>query len=362
MATNSIARLAVQITTDTRPMAAGFVKAQATIKEFSKDVSRLSGAGIKTLATDMLGLSGVIGRAGEGFARLAGNMGPYGAAAAAVVAGTAAMVAALVKLAETSDRLADSRLVVDREFFKALDELRGTHFAQLNDGLKTNAELWDQLKGRVASFGELASQTAGLSLKPLYKGLADLADTANRAVFGDAAVDQLNAFHATTKQRAEQAKAMQEQIAARNKALEQEIAEIQREMDAAVTALMNRGKSIAESVRTPDEVFRDTIRELKQLANAGAITGETLGRAVGKAAEEYKRAAGEARKLRAEATAVPALEMGTQAARSAILRSASESREADRAAKESAALLRSIDATLKKELPTRPITLTRGSL
>lgn len=55
--------------------------------------------------------------------------------------------------------------------------------------------------------------------------------------------------------------------------------------------LMKRGESLAQSLRLPDEIYADTIAELKQLAAAGAITEETFGRAFRKAAEELDKSA-----------------------------------------------------------------------
>lgn len=59
----------------------------------------------------------------------------------------------------------------------------------------------------------------------------------------------------------------------------------------AMKKLMTAGESLTKSMRLPDEIYADTITELKSLAAAGAITEETFGRAFRKAAEELDKAA-----------------------------------------------------------------------
>lgn len=60
-------------------------------------------------------------------------------------------------------------------------------------------------------------------------------------------------------------------------------------IDKELDKLMKRGESLAKSLRLPDEIYDDTIAELKQLAAAGAITEETFGRAFREAAEELNK-------------------------------------------------------------------------
>lgn len=50
--------------------------------------------------------------------------------------------------------------------------------------------------------------------------------------------------------------------------------------------LLEEGRSIAESLRTPLEVYQDSIRELNHLVDAGAISWNTYGRAVAVAQDE----------------------------------------------------------------------------
>lgn len=50
--------------------------------------------------------------------------------------------------------------------------------------------------------------------------------------------------------------------------------------------LLDEGKSLTESLRTPLEVYQDAIRELNRLVDAGAISWETYGRGVAVAADQ----------------------------------------------------------------------------
>jgi len=54
--------------------------------------------------------------------------------------------------------------------------------------------------------------------------------------------------------------------------------------------LMKRGENLAKSLRLPDEIYADTISELKELASVGAITQQTFERAFRKAADDLDKA------------------------------------------------------------------------
>ena len=72
-----------------------------------------------------------------------------------------------------------------------------------------------------------------------------------------------------------------------------DIAEGMKEAQAAAADfndLLAKGKSLTESLRLPDEVFNDSIAEIKALYDAGVISLETVSRAVQKAQEDLQGA------------------------------------------------------------------------
>ena len=57
------------------------------------------------------------------------------------------------------------------------------------------------------------------------------------------------------------------------------------EAEATRKAMADRGKALAESMRTPIEIYRDTVAELNEMVNAGTISWEIYNRGVKKALE-----------------------------------------------------------------------------
>lgn len=55
--------------------------------------------------------------------------------------------------------------------------------------------------------------------------------------------------------------------------------------------LAKTGEALTKSLRLPDEIYADTIAELKELNRIGAITGETFNRGMQKATDDLKKAA-----------------------------------------------------------------------
>jgi hypothetical protein len=85
--------------------------------------------------------------------------------------------------------------------------------------------------------------------------------------------------------------------------------------------LKQRGAAIYESVRTPVEVAADKIAELNMLIEAGAISGETYGRAMEKVRDELAKATNQAKELKdAGRIDVAAVTRDSAAGFSAVLR------------------------------------------
>ncbi len=99
------------------------------------------------------------------------------------------------------------------------------------------------------------------------------------------------------------AQAMQTAAAQAGTAAKGQAAGLQTAADAAAEAkkrmeeLRREGEQLAASLRTPEEVFTDTMRRFDELLEAGAISWETYERAVVKAGEEMREALASSREL-----------------------------------------------------------------
>jgi len=139
----------------------------------------------------------------------------------------------------------------------------------------------------------------------------------------------------------------------------------------AIADTMKRGAQITESLRLPTEVFADSMHELQDLLNAGAINWETFQRAVQKAGDELQRTAETKKELdRFRATPGVSAELqGTSGAFSAIQQSvraqADESRrqellaqkQLDEQKKQSDLQKQMVDA-LKSQAPLQVVSLS----
>lgn len=331
MATNSIAKLAVQITTDTSGLDQGFQRARYATEDFNIHTQQLNG-GLTRLGSIAIRSSGALGSFGR-FAVAGGNLaGPIGLAA--VAAGSMA-----IGLARAADASADLRIEKLREFGLAAP------------GVKTLADLMGQLKEQFGIFAELS----GFSFKPLVEQFAQLSRSVSTLFFGEAAVKNLERQNAEAKGLADKMKALKAEEEARYKAAE--------EASKKSLQIIKQGEQIAKSLRTPDEVFRDTITELKSLADVGAITFETLSRGVNKAGQDLANATKNARQLKQEVRSTPALEQGTAAYRSAVIASQQgPSAEQVRLTKEALAVQKRIAVATEAALGKPAVTFKKGQI
>lgn len=118
--------------------------------------------------------------------------------------------------------------------------------------------------------------------------------------------------------------------------------------------LQKQGEQLASSLRTPFEQVRDELLIARDLWDAGAISGETYARAMGKAREDLaaqSQSADEIRnKLRQQGGPVAAMQFGTQAAISAINTAAREQKIAAEVEKQMLAEQRKSNELLAKIL------------
>jgi len=100
---------------------------------------------------------------------------------------------------------------------------------------------------------------------------------------------------------------------------QQQLLAVQMKQAQAIAKLMEEGANITKEMRTPQEVFGDRINQLSGLLRAGAITWETYGRAIGKAADDLDRATEQQSKFneKQKGKAIGTVTRGTVAAFSA---------------------------------------------
>lgn len=93
--------------------------------------------------------------------------------------------------------------------------------------------------------------------------------------------------------------------------------------------LMQVGENITKSLRTPDEIYADTISELKQLEALGAITAETFQRGMAKAAGDLDKTTQKQKDLLTEMRAlnVGAVTRSSMAGFSAVIQGQNNNRQ-----------------------------------
>jgi hypothetical protein len=260
----SISKLAIMLTADTTGLNTGLTRAQAAIKGFGMKINA-AGAG------NMLGM----------FAR-----GGAVAAGAAAIGLSLAGVYRFLKLGVTAGAEFEQAMT------DSLDTLSG----------KTNA-LRDAFTG-------LAVAVTG----PLREGLGELAIRLSRVM--DWATKAMGGLTGAE---------MKKQVAAREalvKSLKDQEAAAQKAADAhkrLVESMRERGASIEESLRTPVEVFADTMNELRELAGKGFIDPTTFARGTAKARADLIEATKLAKEFKSQTNfSVGAVERFSSAGFSAI--------------------------------------------
>lgn len=336
MAQNSIARLAVQIVTDTQPLTSGFQRASVETTRFA---STLQGGNVQLSRLGRISADAAKELAGLGGAgKLAFK---FGAIAGPVGLATTSIAALAIGLARLADAGEDFRI----------DKLR--EVGELTPGLKTASELFGELREQLTIFAELS----GFSMKPLLEDLRDLARSLSVLAFGEDAVANLEKQNAAAKGLAEQHRKRKEAEEEAAKAAKQAADEAKRQHD----ELVRRGESVAKSLRTPFEIFQDTLNELKSLHDAGVLSGEILQRGIKKASDDYGDAVNKVKELKRELVGVPALEIGTQAARTAILSNRTDS-ASSQYAKQQIELQKRIAAAVEAALKKPPVTFNKASI
>jgi hypothetical protein len=352
----TIARLAAVVTTDTAQFNAGMSKAGQVVERFGgisdRNASFMSKMGVRMIAT-----TGVFGRFGGVVGQIAGSGSRFGLMAAGLLGAAAAAGALTLKLAHVADAARDMKIEAARDFGRALAESQGVTFVD-NSGLRTSKELMDEIKQSISDFAEMS----GLSLTGMVGAIAETIRGFNILWYGEEAVAAQDAANAKMKQQVEMAKQLREETARRGEEEKQAIAAIQRDMEQTISRMQSRASSLADSLRTPAEKFRDSLKEIDQLRSGLFINDEIFSRGITRAADEYQEAAKKLMEAKSASTPVLAgLQRGSIAEQSFRLKNAEDQRRLEALQKEEVKVTTEVRDEVRKlnNKPTSTIKIGR---
>lgn len=285
MAGNTIAKLAVVMTADTGPLSTGMRNAGKSVKDFSDKADSSNQqlqAKMAAFGRSFIGASKGVGRFGGALGALGAVGGPVGIAAVAFVAAAGATLKWTVQLAKLADSQRDARIEIQRAH-EAAAAISGQEFEIKFRGA-TNKELEERLKGRLGD----AAEMSGLSMKSIL-GMSDtFAMLFNVGMFSDEARGDLSQAKADAAAMAEETKRMLEH----SRQTDEWIKSYQSTFEQAIGRMKSRAQSLAESLRTPQEVLRDSFKELDNLRDAGFLNQDIFTRGLQGAADAYSKALG----------------------------------------------------------------------
>lgn len=314
---NSIGTLSIKLVTDANGMVTGFELAKKKTQQFERSVggssNRLAALGKQAIMT-----SGALGRMGGLTTGIAGLAGPIGLVAAAFIG---------LGVAISRSAIASQDMQIER-----LREL-----GRISPDIKTTSEAFGDLREQFGLFAQLLSEGsgAGEGLRMFLQGMkANARELNSKLLFGEEAVAAAEKKRALVR-------------------------------DDELLKLKRRADELKKTLRTPGEQFGDTIGELLKMREEGFLSHETLMRGASKASEEYRRLTESVRGARSEMAGIPALEMGTAGARTALLRSGSGAaggRDSPRVLAEIAATMKRIEGYEKELAKKGGITLKKAEL
>jgi hypothetical protein len=349
----TISRLAAVLTTDTGQFQAGFQRAGQIVQTFGNRSAGSSNL-LWKLEQKAISATGSFGRFGGILTTLGGAGGPLGMFVVGATAAATATANWLAKLARLADSARDARIEIERAHAEAA-KLAGVN-VQAPTGETTK-----DIEGRVAQEASSVAERTGLTMHSLLrfseqwlKSLGDVQEMSEKAgqfafkafslrdtngLFpsGTLPSDGLAAERQRTAELQKQTKEFQEQEKwlvrfmedwdragdAMQQASDRWIADFLSDWDAGMERMQNRIKSLGDSLATPAEKFRATIKELMELKDFG-LSDELFNRAVKRAEDELRSA-----KVAEFKTVSPvgAFERGTAAEFSARVRGNLESRQ-----------------------------------
>ena len=197
------------------------------------------------------------------------------------------------QITETTEALGDAfgNVFAESDVKPAMDEFarrlrRGAHQIMNDTGESLGEEIVEGVKEGVQGLAVVVTEEME-ALADATEDVQDFIKTTQEAIdtWGMNA-DQILIWKARQKGVSEELLKQAEALMEQKKALE------------AQQKAMERGKQITEQMRTPSEIYADTIKELDDLLKRGAITQETFTRAMAKAKEDL-----------ASATDIPEIEL-----------------------------------------------------
>lgn len=357
MAANSIAKLAVIITGDTGGLNTAMGQATERTRQFASEAAHAGNEGLLgALAGSLkIGVQGMHAFEGStrGIIHTLHNLAGPGGIALVAAAGFAFLGYEALKAA---DHAAEARNKIREDFDKAFQDLHGVSSGVQQED--TIGGAWKEIKEAAEDFFATVAENTGLveALVGMFKSIAESIKEWAEYFKTDIQRAQERNTEALKKQ-TEQLKEAKKQRDENQKKAEEAEKAIQRQLE----ETRRRAEQVTKSLRVPDEIYRDTIIELKSLAAQGLITGETLERGMARARGELQKALDVTKEGRESADQrVAAVEKGTAAGYSAIQQynrsQADEARKAAQiTAKNSDFLkhLESIDKTLS-DMPKAP--------
>lgn len=318
----TITRLSALLTTDTRQFQAGMERAGQHIRNLQNH-GAASNAMFQRMSTRLIAASGGLGRFGSLAATVGGAGGPVGMVAAAGVAAAAAVGALTLRLQQFASIASDERIAKLRAIFKGIDEeiakSTGRKTGFQIDGLETAAEQTSRLRSELA---KLAEQIVGTSAAWKDMGAAAIQAAASPLTQLPWAKD-IAAAQQGIEESGEKLTRMARQGAEIRKKNDDWMKSFMEGWDAAgeqMARMQDRAKSLMDSLATPAERFKKSLKELNELR--GELGEDFFGRGVDKAISEFKSASKtDGAKSLFSQTAVGALERGTVGEFSARVRS-----------------------------------------
>lgn len=289
--------MAVVLTSDTTRFDSGFQRAGVTVRNFRSVVDRnnMSLGGIAR-STDIAKAS--IGVLRGNVIGLTGSLIGTGGLVFAAAAGAAALLRMGNDAAEAANKLENARVAVEERAAKVLEQqgraikVAANELEKSREGLeKESLGLGGMINRVKTEFNKLRAK-ATQDFRETFTGLPQVGQERTRFFLGD---QQL------TAKELEKWVASQEEAQKASAEVQEKMLQDFRRFQADMRSMSER---LNDSLRSPVEVFADTINELRSLFQFGGLSPDKLTRGIEQAKKELLSAADAARRFR-EASAAP---------------------------------------------------------
>lgn len=297
----SISKIGILVGMDTSGLATGASQGAATLRGFKTQVDAIDGGGVGS----EFKLTSAFKAAGAGLHAMEGSLKGIGSSMALLAGGGFVMVGIAAEIAAL--------------FAAAKFSAWGIKLAMGQDAEFTGK--WKVFKDELA---DLALKVGELFM-PLIKWWLDVGIAATRALKGGTRAEAGSYDRLTDPEGyARKVKDANDKIIASGQEWSdkytQQVKAIEDAAKRKADAMASAAEQISRSLRTPAEVFNDTVAELNQLMNANLLTFTTFSRGINKAASDFAELNNKAEKLKsiqARTMNVAALERGSSAELSA---------------------------------------------